>query len=459
MPAGAPLRPQPARHSPLTPAGSALGESSTVVDDSPFTSFHRRLVIYANGGLFCDGYILSGIGVALSLLGPQMHLTATMTGLVGAATLLGILIGGLAFGHLTDRIGRQFMFTADLALFVVASALQFFVTNPTELVALRFILGLAIGADYPIAAALLAELAPKDQRGTMLGGTQVAWYLGACAAYVVSYALLGTGAEAWRWMLASSAVPAAICLVMRFGSPESPRWLLNKGRDDEARATLTRLYGNADGMEELAERTPTRFGRIFEGRYLRDVLFVGVMWLLQVTPLFAIYTFAPEVLAALHLGGQTSSVIGSLAISVFFLVGSMVGLPLISSWGRRPLCIWSFAVAAVAFALLALVETPLVTTICFTVYAIAIGAATTLELLYPAELFPTDIRATATGFATAVSRVGAFTGTFVLPKALTTFGVADIMMACAALSVCGVVLAVTLAPETKGMSLREASTR
>ena len=443
----------------MTPASPVSSGASSIVDDSPFVSFHRRLVIYANGGLFCDGYILSGIGVALSLLGPQMHLDAAMTGLVGAATLLGILLGGLAFGYLTDRIGRQFMFTADLAVFVLASALQFFVSNPVELVALRFILGLAIGADYPIAAALLAELAPKAQRGSMLGGTQVAWYLGACAAYVVSYALLGTGAESWRWMLASSAVPAAICLFLRFGSPESPRWLLNKGRDAEARAILQRLYGSADRMENIAERTPTRFTRIFEGRHLRDILFVGVMWLLQVTPLFAIYTFAPEVLNALHMGGQTSSVLGSLAISVFFLVGSALGLPLISSWGRRPLCIWSFAVAAIAFVALSFVQTSAVTTLCFTVYAVAIGAATTLELLYPAELFPTDIRATATGFATAISRVGAFTGTFVLPLALAAFGVGYIMMACAALSIMGVILAVALAPETKDLSLQESSTR
>jgi putative MFS transporter len=386
-----------------------------------------------------------------------MHLAPGMTGLVGAATLFGILIGGLGFGHLTDRIGRQFMFTADLAVFVIASVLQFFVSSAAELIVLRFVLGLAIGADYPIAAALLAELSPKAQRGTVLGGTQVAWYMGACAAYIVSYGLLGAGPDAWRWMLASSALPAAICLCLRLGSPESPRWLLNKGRDDEARATLQRLYGTSEGMQALVERTPTRFGRIFEGRNLRNVLFVGVMWLLQVTPLFAIYTFAPEVLAALHLGGHTSSVIGSLAISVFFLAGSIVGLPLLNTWGRRPLCIWSFAVATAAFIVLASAHASWVVTLCFTVYAIAIGAATTLELLYPAELFPTDIRATATGFATAISRVGAFTGTFLLPFGLSALGIGKIMLMCAVLSAAGVALAVPFAPETKDLSLIEAS--
>ncbi len=124
-----------------------------------------------------------------------------MTGLLGAATLLGILVGAPVFGRLTDRYGRRALMIADLAVFVVASLAQLVVTNVWQLIALRFVLGVAIGADYPIAGALIAEFAPARMRGAAVNGMQVAWFFGAMMAYVVGYALLGTGPQSRRWIL------------------------------------------------------------------------------------------------------------------------------------------------------------------------------------------------------------------------------------------------------------------
>ena len=124
-----------------------------------------RLLLYANVGLFCDGYILSSVGLALVTLQPHFGLSSAMTGLLGAATLVGIFIGAPLFGHITDRHGRRVLMIADLAFFVVFSLVQIFATNAWELVVLRFALGLAIGADYPIAGALIAESVPARMRG------------------------------------------------------------------------------------------------------------------------------------------------------------------------------------------------------------------------------------------------------------------------------------------------------
>ena len=289
----------------------------------------RGLLVYANAGLFCDGYILSSIGIALVAMPSSFH-CATSSGLIGAATLLGILIGAPLFGRYTDRIGRRVLLIFDLCFFVAACVAQAFVTIVAELVALRFVLGVAIGADYPIAAALIGESVSQRARGAALNSMQVAWFLGAAVAYVAGYALLRhAGAESWRWILASPALFAAIGLALRASAPESPLWLESRERGEIAR---------------------TPWAAIFSREHRGALAFVSAMWLLQVVPLFAIYAFAPALLGALGLRSENSPA-GSVAIVGAFLIGSLLSLPLVERWGRRPLCIAGFAAGTIAFAL------------------------------------------------------------------------------------------------------------
>ncbi|MDP9017256.1 MAG: MFS transporter [Candidatus Eremiobacteraeota bacterium] len=391
---------------------------------------NRGLLLYANVGLFCDGYILSSIGLALITLGPAFSLNAATTGLIAAATLLGILVGAPVFGHLTDRFGRRLLMIADLAVFVIVAIAQIFVTNVWELIVLRFVLGVAIGADYPIAGALIAEHAAPRLRGAAMNSMQVAWFFGAAVAYLVGYALLHLGAGSWKWILASPAIFAAVGLILRASAQESPMWLACRNSGVLAQSSFATMFGP---------------------QYRGALAFVSAMWLLQVVPLFAIFTFAPSVLSALGLSESTSPV-GSVTITATFLVGSLISLPLIERWGRRPLCIAGFAIAVVAFALLLFGQGPLVV-VCFVAYALGIGAAAGLELTYPAELFPTQIRASATGMAAGISRIGAFMGTFALPWFLARYGIAPIMATAVILSVLGLIIALRWAPETRQTQL------
>ncbi|HZY98741.1 MAG TPA: MFS transporter [Candidatus Baltobacteraceae bacterium] len=391
---------------------------------------HWKVFVYASAGVFVDGYILSSIGLALITLGPQFHLDPLSTGWVGAATLLGIFAGAPFFGHLTDRHGRRILMIADLLAFVVIAVAQAFVTNVTELIVLRFLLGVAIGADYPIAAAIITEFMPDRVRGAALCAVEAVWFVGAAVAYVAGYALLGTGANSWKWILASPAIFAFIGLLMRASAPESPMWLTAR---------------DAGEIDKLS------LSSVFAGPFRGMLAFVSAMWFLQVVPLFAIYTFAPAVLTALGLGDQTSPA-GSVAITTAFAVGSFLSMPLIERWGRRPLCIAGFAIAIVAFAFLPFVSAAGVVA-CFLIYAIGIGAASGLELVYPNELFPTRVRGTATGFAAAFSRIGAAIGTFGLPIALARFGATPVMLTACALSVLGLVVSWLWAPETQGRQI------
>ncbi len=391
---------------------------------------HWKIFAYANAGVFVDGYILSSIGLALVTLGPRFHLDPVTTGLIGAATLLGIMVGAPLFGHLTDRLGRRILMIADLSAFVVLAIAQAFVTNAVELVALRFLLGVAIGADYPIAAAIITEFMPERVRGAALCAVEAVWFVGAAVAYVAGYALLSTGPNSWKWILVSPAVFAIAGLLMRATAPESPMWL--SARDAGRIASLS-------------------ISSIFAGPFRGLLAFVSAMWLLQVVPLFAIYTFAPTVLSALGLGDRSSPA-GSVAITAAFAAGSLLSLYLVERWGRRPLCIAGFASGVIAFAFLPFADAVGIVA-GFLIYAIGIGAASGLEIVYPNELFPTHVRGTATGFAAAISRVGAFAGTFALPVALAKFGTTPVMVTACVLSLIGLIISLLWAPETKGSVL------
>ncbi|HEV3091856.1 MAG TPA: MFS transporter [Candidatus Cybelea sp.] len=391
---------------------------------------HVAIFTYANAGVFCDGYILSSVGLALITLTPRFGLNALTTGLIGAATLFGILVGAPLFGHLTDRHGRRILMIADLCAFVVVAVAQIFATSAWELIALRFVLGVAIGADYPIATAIVAEFMPQRLRGAALSAMEGVWSLGAATAYLAGYALLRTGPESWKWILASPAIFAAVGLLMRASAPESPLWLEARDRGELARVS---------------------FATLFQSGFREKLAFVSAMWLLQAVPLFAIYTYAPAVLAALGLGSNGSPV-GSVAITAAFAIGAFVAMPLVERWGRRPVGIAGFAIATVAFVVLPFSATAIVVA-CFLAYAVGMGAATVLELVYPAELFPTSIRASAAGFAAGISRIGAFAGTFLLPIGMARFGVTRIILGAAALSAIGLVISMLWAPETKGTSI------
>ena len=437
-----------------------VSRTATSIEDLPLNSFHWKIAFYSAGGPFCDGYILGIIAPALAVLTPQLGLSSLMVSLIGASTLVGIFFGGLVLGYVTDLVGRQTMYVLDLLTFVVASVLQFFVGEGWQLLVLRFVLGVAIGADYPIATALLTEFTPRRQRGLLLSINLFFWWAGFAVAYVVGYFLVGIGEESWRWMLASSALPAALVLLMRLGTPESPRWLASKGRVDEARAALRVAFGEDADLGDLPPDPPqTSFWNIFRHGYAKRSIFVAAFWLLQVTPLFAIFTFSPAILDAFNLGGGKSAYLGSAIIGLFALAGIVPAMFLVGSWGRRPILIWPFLITGVALLILGIApQSPTwVVVALFVVFATFNAGSSVLQWIYPNELFPTEVRATAMGFGTAASRIGAATGTFLLPLSLAEFGIGTTMILASLLCFAGFVMSWFLAPETRGLALAEAS--
>lgn len=452
----------------MTAISAASG--THLIDDGPLTRYHRRLIAACSGGPFLDGYLLSIVGVALAGASAELGLNSVELGLAGAASLVGLFLGSLVLGPITDRIGRKLMYTVDLLAMVVASLACLFINDGFQLILLRLVVGLAVGADYPIATALLTEWMPKKRRGAIIGWLSTIWLVGAIIAYLVGFALSSTfGPESWRWMLASGALFGAIVMLLRFGAHESPRWLVAKGRFDEARQALSKALERDVTLDEVhalvatdEPETKASFAALLKAPFLKRTLFCGLTWMCIALPQFALFTYGPIILAQFGLAhGGAEETLGQIVLNLGFLIGSLPALRWVETLGRRPLMIWTFVAAAVF--LLPLGLWPAGPTwfvmVFFFLFTLASGAGTILVFIYPNELFPTSVRASAVGLATAISRIGAAIGTYMVPLSLSGIGTGPTMMIGVGLTVLGLVISIAWAEETRNKSLTSLTTQ
>ncbi|MGG5289425.1 MFS transporter [Pseudomonas shirazensis] len=432
------------------------------VEEVPLNRFHKLLTWRSGGGSFVDGYVLSIIGVALAHISSALAMTTLWEGLIAASALIGIFFGGFLGGWLTDRLGRRRLFFVGPILFVLASAAQFWADSALSIFLLRLVIGIAVGIEYPVATSLLVEFMPKKYRGPRLAMLTILWFAGAATAYMVGEVILRLGGDqAWRWVLASSSLIGLALLLVRLGTPESPRWLLSKGRTAEAEAVIKKVYGSEFGLNNLPEQE-TRFKitiwNLLYAGYGARMLFVIVFWTCCIIPLFAVYAFAPKVLAALNVQGDSAS-IGSILITLFFVAGCVIATRIINRIGRRSMLLYSFLFSGLALLCLGLFHASagLWILLFFAIYALFIGGAQVLTLVYPNELFPTEIRAFAVGVGTSFSRIGAAIGTYLVPISLDTLGIAQTMYIAVLITLIGLLLSWLLAPETRSLNLQQAA--
>ena len=433
------------------------------LDEAAIGRLHRRSAWAAGLGIFLDGYDISIIAIALILLKPQWHLGALQTGLLGGAALAGAFMGSLFGGPLADRFGRKAIYLLDMATFLVAALASGFAWDIASLVALRFVLGLGVGADYPLSATYLIEFLPRARRGRITVWVFALWMGGAAVSSMVGLALLPLGEHAWRFMLISGAVPALGILWLRKNLPESPRWYLRRGRVQEAVAVLAQLVPSLGEKERSAliateqqrRQTPlAAWSELFSHTYIRRTLFITLPWFLFDIMGYSFGIYAPLLLLGLGLHGNMQSVIGNTLLDVVAIVGTALLAVSIERVGRLRAQISGFVGSVIGLLLVwvfALHGPPplavLVIGLLLWQVAISYGPANTCWI-FPVELYPTELRASAHGLATAVSRVGALVAVFLLPLAQARLGVAWLMLAFAATGIAGALLSAWLGEET-----------
>ncbi|WFU06631.1 MFS transporter (plasmid) [Rhizobium sp. CB3171] len=434
-------------------AGVTIGEETS-------TAFKRRfmmrMIAVLTGGMLLDGYILGVIGPVTTVMKQDMGMSTADMGLIASAALFGILIGSPLGGWAGDKFGRKPLFMIDMALFVLASAMQFFINSVEMLFVVRLLMGVAIGAEYSVGWPLMSEFAPARLRGRLMGVTILAWYGGFMIGYTAGYILNLPTPLPWRFIIGTSTLIAVVLFVARLGLPESPRWLWSKGRKNEARAIARKYLESAGDMADMEneEVRHGQFSELFSAKYWRMTAFVSWFWFCNVLPYFAIATFADNVLEHYGLNGGLA---GGVGLSMVAVIGVAVTVALIDKAGRRLFTVPPQWITMVVFLVIGLWSSapPAVVLGLFLVFSFLNAMNGTLTSIYPGEVFPTEVRGVGTGFAAAVSRIGAGMGTFLLPIGVEKFGVSAAMLVAAGVVFSGALVSQLWAPETRGKSLSE----
>jgi MFS family permease len=462
------------------PRAKSLGAS---LDEAPLTKLHARFWLLAGLGILLDGFDFFIIGVAKPLIEKDFGASDVEIGLVAAAAIVGAMVGAGLLGPLGDKLGRRRIFKYDLYLFVVFSLLCIVAWDVWSLIAFRFMLGVAIGLDYPIAASYLAEILPSRERGRMLVGAFSLQAAGILVGALVGVVLLTLLPEigTWRLMLGFGVIPAMVIIFFRRKVPESPRWLAQNGREEEARAIGEELCGHpVEVTESDRDRTvesPHGFKALiqpalFKRRMLRRTIFTSVPWFLMDIATYGVGIFTPTLLAALALAGSDATFIaddiaateGTAILDVFLVFGFIAAIALVDRVGRIPLQLVGFAVMAVALSILAIAESldgggdahlwmVIVGFALFNFFMNMGPNATTFAL--PAEVFPSDIRAAGHGFAAASAKLGAAIGVFLFPILLEDIGTSALLFAVAGCCVAGFMITAALRIEPRGRSLED----
>jgi MFS family permease len=432
------------------------------IDEQRFQAFHWRTTLTTGLGVFCDGYDLSSIALVLPLVLAsfgQASLTSVQSALLSASALVGAALGALAFGVL-GQWGRRRFYGLDVLLLGVAALAQAFAPDIAWLIAIRFILGLGVGADYVLSPVIMAEHANRADRGRALGlGFGTMWPIGALGAVLFKLtldALHVPGELQWRLVLAGGAVPALAVLYFRRRMPETARYLARvAGEQDEA----ARVMAEISGAEAAAPSVDTRkFAEVF-ARHWRQIMAAALLWMMYDLVVYVFILFGPNLIAKSL--GMAATTFALLTQVMFVLPASVLGsLFVIDRFGRKPLQGWGFLGGAALLAVFALMQDRLLATpaLAFAVYGLLNVSMTGPGLVSGAgvlgvELAPTRVRSVAQAITVAGGRIGAAISGFAFPLLFAGIGQAGAYWVVCGLAVLGAAFTYLLVPETGRISL------
>jgi MFS family permease len=395
----------------------------------------RLIVMIALGGVFADGYDFTSLGIAVPALQHTFGLSPFEVGSVTAMMAIGAAIGAIWGGKAADRVGRYKMFLIDLILLVVAALGAALSVNLPMLLAFRFLLGLGVGLDFPVALSFIAEFVNRNKRGGSCNLWAPVWSVAAsCTGLIIlPFYLAGFGENLWRIAVGFGAVPALIVLLLRFKYvKESAPWAAhNVGLDEAARileATYkikTRVSPEA-GRPAKAAIIQAKFGEIFSPTYIKRTLLISVICITQSMEYFAIGFNLPSISQTLFGKAFINAIMGAVVFNMFGIVGSGLSAVVMRKIGSKRIMMTGYVLTVVAlFAIFMLRNTLPVTymglLVGLMILAHSFGAGS--QAMTTAALsYPTRIRGLGTGWGQGMVRVGSIMGFYFFPLLISSVG-------------------------------------
>lgn len=438
--------------------------SFQALNDAPLNRFHKKITFLSGMGVFLEGYDFTNIASALIFLVPYFHLKVGQIALLASSTYLGTIVGAVGIGYLADRIGRKFMYLFDISLYALFALLSAVSTSYLMLLIARIGLGFAIGADQALSFTIIAEFAPRKIRGKLNASTWVLWTVASACTYLISYALNPLfHEETWRILFGLALIPSVIVLIGRRSIPESPRWLMRKGRIEEAKAAMeVAVPGSSSGLavaDFQRDASQSGWRSLFANREQAfRTLYIFFMWFCITFNTYGVGYFTPYILRTLGFTAELS-LLGGVVVSLFAIAGSTTMFLSVEKVGRKFLAILGFGLLALIDLGLALVNVNdshvfWVLLVLFSLFQFVawIGPAGLVGVVAP-ESFPTEFRAFGTGLAAALGRLGAISGIILFPIMMKAGGLQLAMTIFCLDAIVATIAMVVFGRETKGLAL------
>ncbi|BBD73671.1 MFS transporter [Sulfodiicoccus acidiphilus] len=442
------------------------------LDEAKFSFFHVKSLVTTGMGVFTDGYDLSSIGIVLFLVMKAMDVTqgsphyALYTSLISGSALAGAAVGAVTFGLLSN-MGRKKFYGVDVALMTVGALLQAFVNSPLELIAVRTVLGVGVGADYVLSPMIMAEhVNAKDRGKTIALGFGLFWGFGATTAALIYLLLSSLGLPpylVWRVVLAAGAIPSAAVIYLRRKIPETARFLGRIAGDSEGVKRVVREVSGKDHPVDIVKDT-RGFGYYFSKQW-RVFLAACLLWFLFDIVAYSSILFGPSFIAKSL--GFNSGVFQLLMEGLFTVPGGLIALSTIDRIGRRPLQVAGFVVMAVSLLSFALYRdsagvafSPVAGLFLYGLQNLGSQAgpgSISASGMLGVELAPTKVRGLVQSLTVASGRIGATLTAFVFPTLLLGRGESFAIYFLGGVAVLAAALTYLSVPETRGKPLEVAS--
>jgi SP family sugar:H+ symporter-like MFS transporter len=433
----------------------------------------RRVYFFGALGGLLFGYDTGVISGALLFIKEDFKVSPFLEGAIVAGLLLGAMIGAALAGPLSDRLGRRRLIIAAAVTFTVGALGAALSPGVWTLIAFRFVLGLAVGSAALVVPLYLSEIAPTQIRGAISSLNQLMIVVGILAAYLVNAALASSGE--WRLMLGAAVVPSLILLLGMAFMPETPRFLVRSGEEEEARDVLEEVRADDGAEREISEirEVDQQQGegglRELTAPWVRPALLVaiGLAVFQQLIGINTIIYYTPTTLTNVGYGNE-GAIYANIAIGVLNVAMTVIAIRVIDRVGRKPMLLGglvgmvaSLTILGLSLVLLAEPKAPgdpaaVITLLCLAGF-IASFAATwgpVVWVMLP-EILPLSVRGTAMGVAIFLHWGANFAVSQTFPVLLDAYGPGPVFLGYAVIGGIAFLFVKTLVTETKGRSLEQ----